>query len=247
VSATIQAIDEDAGDTITYSIVNTADTDFSKFNLTNAGVLTFISTPDHEKPTDIGELDGDNHYILEIKADDGQGGITSQQVEIIVINLPDAILGTTLADNPLNGSELGEVIKGLAGNDVIHAGDGADIIIGGSGKDSLFGEAGADIFDLNKIKESGVGIKLRDTIKDFEDGVDKIDLTTIDANTTISGNQKFKIIGENVAFTHKAGQLHMLTRMASSSWKATSTATATPISRSRSSAASPCSTTSSVS
>jgi autotransporter-associated beta strand protein len=115
------------------------------------------------------------------------------------------------AANPaLNGTTAGEKIFGLGGNDVIHAGGGADILIGGLGKDSLFGEADADIFDFNKTIESGIGNK-RDTIEDFLSGVDKIDLRTIDANTTLAGNQKFKFIVDDT-FNKKAGELHVLNK-----------------------------------
>lgn len=94
---------------------------------------------------------------------------------------------------------------------MIHAGDGNDTIIGGRGADSLFGEAGADTFDFNKTFESGKGAAHRDTIQDFESGVDKIDLRTIDANTLVNGDQKFTII-KNQPFHHKAGELHALNK-----------------------------------
>jgi hypothetical protein len=47
----------------------------------------------------------------------------------------------------------------------------------------------------------------RDTIQDFVQGVDRIDLRTIDANTATGGDQAFSFIG-STAFTGKAGQLN---------------------------------------
>lgn len=106
---------------------------------------------------------------------------------------------------------MGEVIKGLGGNDVINADDGADTIIGGRGADQMFGGDGADIFDFDNIKESGYGAVKRDTIGDFEHGIDKIDLRTIDANTALAGNQKFTLIKQQ-PFHHKAGELHLINK-----------------------------------
>jgi hypothetical protein len=50
----------------------------------------------------------------------------------------------------------------------------------------------------------------RDTISDFTrlQG-DKIDLSTIDARTTVAGNQAFSFIGTG-AFTHRAGELRFI-------------------------------------
>lgn len=42
-------------------------------------------------------------------------------------------------------------------------------------------------------------------ITDFTKGVDTIDLSSLDANTAIAGNQAFTFI--DTAFTHVAGQL----------------------------------------
>jgi serralysin len=47
---------------------------------------------------------------------------------------------------------------------------------------------------------------LRDVIGDFEAGVDRIHLASIDANAAASGNQAFSYIGSN-AFTGVCGQL----------------------------------------
>ncbi len=48
----------------------------------------------------------------------------------------------------------------------------------------------------------------RDVITDFTPGQDKIDLSAIDANTSLSGNQEFTFLAANGAsFTGKAGEL----------------------------------------
>jgi Ca2+-binding RTX toxin-like protein len=122
---------------------------------------------------------------------------------------PD-VVGTKKGDNPLNGTIGSEDIFGLKGNDTIHADLGDDVLIGGRGHDILFGEGGADRFDFNSWKESGRGVAKRDVIMDFEQGVDTIDLSSIDANSHRRGNQSFKFIEGQ--FTGKAGQLHVVAK-----------------------------------
>lgn len=75
---------------------------------------------------------------------------------------------------------------------------GDDTIIGGLGTDTMTDGGGKDIYDFNKINESVVGVN-RDICTDLTHGVDKIDLSTIDADVSDAGNQAFAFIG-NVAF-----------------------------------------------
>lgn len=85
-------------------------------------------------------------------------------------------------------------------------GDGGnDILTGGSGLDILTGGTGADRFDFDTLSDSLVGVN-RDVISDFSRAqLDKIDLSTLDANTNIIGDQLFTFIG-NAAF-FAAGQV----------------------------------------
>ncbi len=65
--ATLQATDPD-GDAITGWSIATG-TDGALFSLTNGGVLSFVTAPDHESPSDTG---GDNGYELSVTASDGK-------------------------------------------------------------------------------------------------------------------------------------------------------------------------------
>jgi Ca2+-binding RTX toxin-like protein len=94
-------------------------------------------------------------------------------------------------------------IFGGAGNDVLTGGSGADLIFGGLRGDTLTGGAGNDIFRYDKVEESNS--TERDGIQDFNAG-DLIDLSRIDANTLVEGNQAFSFIG-NAAFSGTAGEL----------------------------------------
>ena len=94
-------------------------------------------------------------------------------------------------------------ISGGTGNDTIRGSSAGDRIVGGSGLDTLTGGAGADFFDYNSTSESRTSSI--DVITDFIQGQDKIDLFTIDADTSTAGNQNFTWI--TTAFTGVAGQL----------------------------------------
>lgn len=55
--------------------------DQNKFSITSGGVLTFQAAPDFENPTDIGV---DNVYNVTVRASDGNGGFTTQNIVVTV-------------------------------------------------------------------------------------------------------------------------------------------------------------------
>jgi Ca2+-binding RTX toxin-like protein len=87
------------------------------------------------------------------------------------------------------------ILFGGGGHDTLFGGDGNDLILGGGGADGLTGGAGADTFRYDAASDSTSG--LYDLIGDFQTGVDKIDLSRIDANTHAAGDQAFSWIGSN--------------------------------------------------
>ena len=75
-----------------------------------------------------------------------------------------------------------------------------------TGTDTFLGGAGADRFQFNLASDSVVGPKA-DRIADFSHAQgDKIDVSPIDANVWVAGNQAFSFIGTGL-FTHHAGEL----------------------------------------
>lgn len=86
--------------------------------------------------------------------------------------LGPSITGNDLA-NTLQGTPGADMLAGYDGDDVLNGGAGDDRLIDGAGADTLFGGAGADTFifrDDNRME----------TIRDFEPGTDRIDLTDFD-------------------------------------------------------------------
>ncbi|HEX8654284.1 MAG TPA: M10 family metallopeptidase C-terminal domain-containing protein, partial [Allosphingosinicella sp.] len=112
---------------------------------------------------------------------------------------------------------------GGAADDTLTGGGGNDLIFGGRGADQLRGNGGADTFRYHATNESPIGLANVDTILDFVHGVDKIDLSVIDANTVLDGNQAFTFIG-SAAFTaagpNSAGQLRAIqTDVVTNTWQ----------------------------
>ncbi len=108
----------------------------------------------------------------------------------------------------LTGNSAANTLSGGAGNDTLSGGAGNDLLIGGAGVDRLNGGSGADRFDFNALTEMGLG-SLRDVIGDFKSSEgDKIDLSTLDANTATAANDAFSFIGSSAfSGTNAAGQL----------------------------------------
>ena len=103
----------------------------------------------------------------------------------------------TNGNDSVTGNSSANVLSGAAGNDTI---------IGGLGSDTLVGGSGNDIFRYFSTAESTSGALNRDTIADFLLGTDWLDLSAIDANLSIAGDQAFTFLGSSAAFTN-VGQL----------------------------------------
>ncbi len=121
-------------------------------------------------------------------------------------------------NDALDGGNGGDIVfgdagndsaQGNAGNDTVYGGAGTDTLRGGEGNDRLRGDAGADVlygdagqdrFLYGSTADSNAAGG-RDTIHGFERGVDKIDLSLIDANTNnATGNDAFWVPGPGTVF-----------------------------------------------
>jgi Ca2+-binding RTX toxin-like protein len=118
----------------------------------------------------------------------------------------DDVLNGTSGNDTLDGGVGNDKLYGKDGDDTLIGGIGNDLLVGGMGHDTLTGGAGVDTFDYNLIAESMPGAVNSDFLTDFTPGTDKIDLSGIDANAVMVGNQAFDYVGI-AAFTGSAGEL----------------------------------------
>ncbi|SFH23990.1 type I secretion C-terminal target domain (VC_A0849 subclass) [Nitrosospira sp. Nsp14] len=111
----------------------------------------------------------------------GSDVITTSSASTGVLGFPSKL---TTADS--------DRIDGGDGKDVLDGGGGDDTLLGGLGADTLLGGAGKDTFQFDSVNESPYAITGYDTISDFNplEG-DAIDLTRIDADTGLLGDQAF--------------------------------------------------------
>jgi len=107
-------------------------------------------------------------------------------------------------NDSIAGGQLGDALVGNNGNDSLYGLGGDDYLLGGAGADNLRGGFGSDFFVYRSADEST--LRSFDTIADFEQSRDKIDVHEIDANPEAAGDQAFTFIGSN-AFSHNAGEL----------------------------------------
>ncbi|MEM9141234.1 MAG: M10 family metallopeptidase C-terminal domain-containing protein, partial [Pseudomonadota bacterium] len=102
---------------------------------------------------------------------------------------PNTEVEGTFLHEDLVGGRNADTLDGGAGDDRIYGHEGADRLIDGAGKDNLTGGAGADVFVLSADGQA-------DAIKDFEVGVDRIDIS--DWGVTAFADLK--------VFTHASGK-----------------------------------------
>lgn len=129
----------------------------------------------------------------------------------------ESIRGTSGSD-VLIGDAAANGLEGRGGNDRLEGGDfgdllaggmGNDILVGGKGSDSMRGGEGADTFVFADGDFGGTTFGPADLILDYVHAEkDRIDLSRVDANTLLAGNQAFTFINA-VAFTKVAGQLRV--------------------------------------
>ena len=129
----------------------------------------------------------------------------------------DDDLGGGSGNDILRGHQGNDTLRGYTGNDELHGGSGGDNLIGGSGRDTLTGGnswdnltggSGYDTFKYVSTSDAPTDYWLfPEIINDFQRGVDKIDFSTIDADTLISSDQAFDFIGTSSFTKGGVGQV----------------------------------------
>ena len=123
----------------------------------------------------------------------------------------DSLKGFGGADT-IYGGDHNDALYGMDANDTLYGDNGHDIIVGGAGKDLMYGGAGVDAFEFELADAPAAGYGNTDYIPDFSQAQgDLIDVSEIDANTGVGGNQAFSFIGNGVEFSGAAGELRFNT------------------------------------
>ena len=129
----------------------------------------------------------------DIDGDDGTDTLSSSVEEIVFLgdagNPGQSFQGTSGGDT-LTGAAGNDWLEGFDGDDTLFGLDGDDVLIGGRGNDTLTGGLGFDIFRFK-------GSDDRDTITDFEDGTDLIDLREM-AGVSAYGDLDLVEVGSDV-------------------------------------------------
>ncbi len=114
----------------------------------------------------------------------------------------DLLIGAEGNDTVFGGAD-GDQLFGSAGDDVLNGETGGDIINGGAGADILTGGADGDRFVYAALSDSTSASS--DLILDFNALQDLIDVSAIDANAGVAGDQAFVFVTGTLA----AGQARL--------------------------------------
>lgn len=101
------------------------------------------------------------------------GGRIALNVDAAAVLNGLSIIGNA-GTNSLTGTAFNDLIDGGAGNDILIGGAGNDTLYGQAGNDFLTGGAGADSFVFNASLSASTN---RDTVTDFQSGIDSIQLS----------------------------------------------------------------------
>ena len=139
----------------------------------------------------------------------------------------DDTVTTGGGDDRVGGGEGDDFVRAGAGNDTLMGGYDADTLSGGSGADRLFGERGKDVLNGSLDNDMLIGgrdadvlnggggadvfrfddldslLGARDLIGDLNEVEDTIDLSRIDADVTVAGDQSFVLVDR---FSGAAGE-----------------------------------------
>ena len=137
------------------------------------------------------------HAALGVVASLPNPGTNTNEAAGDTYNIVENLRGSAFADR-LYGTNYPNTLEGLAGDDFLKGSSGVDKLNGGAGDDTLSGGYSNDIFIYSLTTDSTVANP--DGITDFAAGspttyADRIDLSRIDANSALSGNQAFSFVG----------------------------------------------------
>ena len=152
VGVTLEAIDQDAIDTVTYVL------DDNRFTVKNSGQVKVANGVTFDFETE-------NKINVEAIAKSTDGTEKSFAFVIKIKDVVDLVSGTGSDDflfgasgaDEISGFKGNDTISGLGGNDVIYGHGGSDELFGGNGRDKLIGGAGNDTLAGDIDKDNLIG------------------------------------------------------------------------------------------
>lgn len=144
--------------------------------------------------------------------------------DLDAINFDNALLG---GSDTIFGNDFADLLNSRGGNDRLYGNGGRDILKGGSGKDRLYGGKDEDILNGGKdndklfgqegndiLKGGGGADKFvfrtgyeQDTIKDFNDKDDVLDLRSFDLSSVSEAKSYASMVDGDTVFDFGAGDL----------------------------------------
>jgi Ca2+-binding RTX toxin-like protein len=126
---------------------------------------------------------------------DGGAGIDTVSYAYAAAGITAGLATTAAQATAGSGNDTLLGVENLTGgnySDTLTGNGGSNVLVGGLGKDTLVGGLGADIFKFNTAAETNAVAALGDLIQDFNASQgDKINLSAIDANSALAGDQAF--------------------------------------------------------
>jgi len=164
-----------------YVLAAGSDDGLTLLQLNTDGTLTFLSVLADDFNTTLNNITDIEvvQFGTQLQAFVSSGvenGFT--QIAITIDPQGQTIVGNSSHDT-LTGTAFADTISGMAGSDRMYGGDGNDVMLDGPGRDHFFGGAGADVFQF--VQDGTL-----DLIRDYQPGVDKIDLSLLPGVTGMS-------------------------------------------------------------
>ena len=208
-SLTIYASDGSASASteFTVNVTNVVEHLFTPFNDgTQANPINFNLLPDGAYDFDGAQYDalaGNDWVILPNLATVDAGNPWNYNMTFSASAGNDVIQGGD-GNDIISGGEGNDWLFGADGDDRLVGSSGNDILAGGDGSDKLTGASGKDIFIFTASEFGTTKLGEHDTITDFKQGEDKIDISALFAVGTFAGIKAGQLTG-NAGSIYKVG------------------------------------------
>ena len=195
---TFAATDVDAMTTFSWRVTGA---DNGKFEISTSGVLTFRNAPDFETPTDTGDTDGDNIYVVTVRVDDN-GSPMKNDVHTLRLTVTDVNEAPTIDSGPAHNSTI-NVNENTAISVAVGTYEASDV---DAGTMLIWSSSGVDMGDFT-LTSNGAGYDLKfKNVPNFEDKQDsdndydydyEVTVNVTDGSLTATRNLTVRVVDVN--------------------------------------------------